>query len=222
MRTLTLLISGLLCGQIAAHAQTVNNYTGPDDGRAGTPAKTGVIGAGAIANDATYQPPTASERWRSYFIGAFGPQAILRAAAGAGISQWNDTPKEWRQGGDAYGERFGNHLAEHVMRQTMESGAAAVLHEDNRYFPSTDAGFGSRLKHAIGSVFVARNDAGQEHFAYSRFGSAVGASFISRVWQPPSENKAGDAAANFGLDIGVDVGWNVFREFCPKRLRRHL
>jgi len=181
-----------------------------------------VIGADTMASEPTYQPLTASERWRRYFIGALGPEAILRAGAGAGISQLNDTPKEWRQGSEAYGKRFGSNLAEHVIRKTMESGAAALLHEDNRYFPSTDTAFGKRLKHAVVAVFVARNDAGREHLAYSRLGSAVGASFISRIWQPPSENKPGDAADNFGLTMAVDIGWNVFREFCPKRLGRHF
>lgn len=222
MRTLSVFISGLLSWQIAATAQTINDSTGPNDGSAGRTAKTGVIGANATTNAATYEPLTASERWRGFFTGALGPQAILRTAAGAGISQWNNTPKEWRQGSEAYGERFGSHLAEHVVRITMESGAAAVLHEDNRYLPSTDTRFGARLKHAIASTFVARNEAGREHFAYSRFGSALGSAFISRIWQPPSENKAGDAAVSFGLDIAVETGWRVFREFCPKRLGRHL
>ena|SRR5215469_3464459 len=222
MRTLTFLISGLLSWQIAAQAQTINEGAVPNDTRTNGSVKTGVVGADSATNQSTYEPLTASERWRRFFIGALGPEAILRAGAGAGISQLNNTPKEWRQGSEAYGERFGSDLAEHVIRKTMESGAAAVLHEDNRYFPSTDTGFGRRLKHAVFSTFVARNDAGQEHLAYSRLGSAVGASFISRIWQPPSQNKSGDAATNFGFTMGVDVGWNVFREFCPKKLGRRL
>lgn len=222
MRTLTFLISGLLWCQFAAPAQTISDAAAPDDTRASATAKTGVVGADSATNESTYEPLTASERWRRFFIGALGPEAILRAGAGAGISQLNNTPKEWRQGSEAFGERFGSDLAEHVIRKTMESGAAAVLHEDNRYFRSTDTGFGQRLKHAVLSTFTARNDAGQEHFAYSRIGSAVGASFISRIWQPPSENKSGDAATNFGFTMGVDIGWNVFREFCPKRLGGHL
>jgi hypothetical protein len=222
MRSSALLFFGLLCWQAAAPAQTINNITAPDDGRESGSVRTGVVGARSVTNDPTYTPLTASERWRQYFIGALGPEAILRAGAGAGISHLNDTPKEWRQGSEAYGERFGSNLAEHVIRKTLESSAAALLHEDNRYFRSTDTGFGRRLKHAVLSVFVARNDAGQEHFAYSRFGSAVGASFISRAWQPPSETKSGDAATNFGLTMGVDIGWNVFKEFCPKRLGRRL
>jgi hypothetical protein len=46
-----------------------------------------------------YAPLTASERWRLYFISAYGPGAI---------AQWNDTPKEWKQGSEAFGERFGD------------------------------------------------------------------------------------------------------------------
>ncbi len=73
----------------------------------------------------------------------------------------------------------------------------------------------------VASVFVARNDAGQEHFAYSRFGSVIGSSFISRLWQPRSTNSSGDAAVSFGLTMVSDMGWNFFREFGPKRFRKH-
>ena len=63
------------------------------------------------------------------------------------------------------------------------------------------------------STFVTRNDAGHEHFAYSRFGSALGAAFISRIWQPPSRRGAGDGVNSFGVTMANDIGWNVFREF---------
>ncbi len=222
MRSLTFLVFGLMCWQTAAPAQTINRYAEPDNGRVVDTAKTGVVGATAATVAPTYSPLTASERWRMYFVSAFGPGAILRATAAAGINQWENTPKEWKQGGEAFGERLGNSLAKHVIRKTLESGAAAALHEDNRYFRSTDTGFWKRTKHAVGSVFVARNMAGQEHFAYSRFGAALGSSFISRAWQPPSETHAGDAAVSFGITMAIDMGWNVFKEFRPARLGRHF
>ena len=226
MRTLALLVSGLLSWQIAARAQAPSDVAAFNGARSRTSNKTtavrGVVGSTSATNEPTYSPLTASDRWRLYFTGAFGPGAILRAGAGAGLSQLNDTPKEWKQGSEAYGDRFGSELAEHVIRKTMEAGGTALLHEDNRYFRSTDTAFGERLKHAVVSVFVARDDAGREHFSYSRVGSALGAAFISRIWQPPSETRAGDAADNFGLTMAVDIGWNVFREFCPKRLGRHF
>lgn len=220
MRTIAVVALGWMLSQSAAPAQTTQLDTTPADSSGTSGGPTGVVGGTGVALPPEYAPLTSSERWRSYFVGAFGPEAILRAAAGGGISQWEGTPREWRGGAEAYGDRVGNIFAEHVIRKTLESGAAAALHEDNRYFRSTETGFWKRSKHAIGSVFVARNEAGRQHFAYSRFGSAVSASFISRIWQPPSLNSSGDAAMNFGITIAVDVGWNMFREFRPNRLKR--
>jgi hypothetical protein len=221
MRSSAFLILGLLCWQAAAPAQTINDNIASDVRTANGAAKTGVVGANSATNAPSYAPLTASERWRRYLVSAFGPGAILRAAAAGGIAQWENTPKEWKQGSEAFGDRFGNSLAEHVIRKTIEAGAAAALHEDNRYFKSTDTGFGKRLKHSVGSVFITHNEAGGEHFAYSRFAGAIGSSFISREWQPRSLDSSGDAAVNFGVTMALDMGWNVFKEFRPHRLGRH-
>ena len=169
-----------------------------------------------------FVPMTASERARKYILGAFGPGAILRAAASAGISQATVSPKEWGVGPQAYGDRFGNAFAKHVVREALEYGMSAALHEDNRYFRSTESGFFKRSKHALASVFVARNDAGGEHFAFSRFGSVLGSSFISRLWQPRSEDSSGDAGVSFGLTMVSDIGFNFFHEFCPRGLTKHF
>jgi hypothetical protein len=216
MRNLGLIALGLLVWQNVAPAQTNNS-----DPSAADRAATGVVGANGAVAVKEYTPLTASERWKNYLIGAFGPEALLRAAAGAGIRQWEGSPKEWGGGALAYGERVGNGYAEHIIRKTLESGAAAALHEDNRYFRSTDTGVWKRTRHAVTSVFVARNEAGQEHFAYTRFGSTLGAAFISRLWQPPSQDSSGNAMSSFGITIAADMGFNVVREFWPNRYRRH-
>ena len=169
-----------------------------------------------------YAPMTFSERARKYILGAFGPGAILRAAAGGGIAQWTETPKEWGVGPDAYGDRFGNAYAKHVIREALEFGGSLALREDNRYFRSTEIGFFKRSKHAAASAFLARNEAGEERFATSRFVSVLGSSFISRLWQPPSEDSSGDAAVSFGLTMVADVGWNFFHEFCPRTLTKRF
>src|SRR5690242_2477366 len=53
--------------------------------------------------------PTLTERKRFhlYLLSTTGPVPILAEAAGAGIGQWENTPKEWGQGWGAYGQRFG-------------------------------------------------------------------------------------------------------------------
>jgi len=220
MRSLGIVAFGLVLWQSQAAAQTANREMPP----AGTPAvgtgTNGTVGWDGTANTPEFTPLTTSERVRMYLMSTFGPGAILKAAASGGIAQWSNTPKEWRGGAEAYGERVGNAFAQQVIRKTLEYGAAGALREDNRYFRSTESGFWKRTKHAVGSTFVARNDAGREHFAYTRFGSALGTAFISRIWQPPSKNTSGDAAENFGITMASDIGWNIFREFRPKHLRR--
>jgi len=180
------------------------------------------IGAGAKPQRPEFIPLTASERARKYIVGAFGPGALVRAAAGGAIAQSSPAPKEWGGGAEAYADRVGNVLAQHVIREALEFGGSAVLKEDNRYFRSAKTGFFKRSTHAMASLFVARDDAGGEHFAYSRFGAVVGSSFISRIWQPRSRDSSGDAAVSFGITMVSDLGWNCFKEFCPRGLKRRF
>ncbi len=224
MRSFLWIAFGALLLQGSAPAQTA----GPDTEVADVPTSTdGTVDSGTGAPTITPQefvPMTMSERSRYYLIKAFGPGAILRSAASGGFSQLTNTPKEWHQGAQAYGDRVGSAMAEHVTREALEFGGSVALHEDNRYVHSTDTGFVKRTKHAVASVFVARNDAGSEHFAYSRFGAVLGSSFISRLGEPRSEDSAGDAMVSFGVTMASDVGWNVVKEFAPaitKHFRKH-
>ena len=169
---------------------------------------------------AEFAPMTRSERLGHYLVGLVDGEAILRAAASAGIRQAENSPKEWGGGAEAYGERVGNGFAEHVINRTVQYGMAAALHEDNRYFVSGQTGFFRRTKYAIKSTLLARHDNGNQYFSFSRIGGAASAGFISRLWQPRSTNSAGDGAESFGITMASDVGFNVFREFWPDLKRR--
>ena len=220
MRDISLIACGLLAWQVAMPAQTSNLTDPTADRNASSESATGVV-SDATANTAPdYSPLTASERWRIYLMSTFGPGAIARAVAIGGIDQARGTPKEWRGGAEAFGERIGNSFAEHGVRKTLESGAAALLHEDNRYFRSTDTGFFKRSRHAVVSAFLARNTTGQEVFSFSRVGGTAGASFIWRIWQPRSQATYGDAAVNFGVNMAAHMGWNLVKEFQPRKTQR--
>jgi len=184
--------------------------------------ETASASAATVEAKPEYVPMTFSERARKYIVGAFGPGAVFVAAGAGGIAQLTNTPKEWRQGAEAFGDRAGSTFAQNVIRQALEFGGSTVLRQDNRYFRSTESGFGKRSKHAIASVFVARTEGGGREFAYSRFGAVLGAAFLSRIWQPRSQDGAGDAAVSFGLNMAADIGLNLVHEFCPRPLRRRF
>ena len=103
----------------------------------------------------------------------------------------------------------------------MMFGASSVLHEDNRYIPSERSAFGPRLKYAIASSFLARRDDGTRRVSISRLRSYLATAFISREWQPPSNNSTQSAMTSFGTAMGTSVGFNVAREFFPKVFRSH-
>jgi len=169
---------------------------------------------------AEFAPMTSSERLRNYLVGLADGESIVRAAAAAGINQAKGNPKEWGGGAEGFGERVGDAYAQHAIHRTLQYGISAALHEDNRYFVSGQTGFLKRTKYAIKSTLLARHDNGDQYFSFSRFGSAAGAAFISRAWQPRSTTSAGDGAVTFGITMASDVGFNVFREFWPDLKRR--
>jgi len=168
-----------------------------------------------------FRPMSQAERLRYYFKSTFTVESVLSSAAGAGISQWENSPSEWGQGAEGYARRLGNSYAVHIMQGTLMYGSSSILHEDNRYIPSGETAFGRRLKYSIASSFLARKDDGARRLSYSRLGSYLAAAFISREWQPHSRNGAQNAVQSFEVAIGSKVGFNVAREFLPKVFRRH-
>lgn len=163
---------------------------------------------------------TSHERLGNYVSGLVSYETILASAAGGGLTQATNTPKEWGGGAEAYGKRVGDIFAQCAISGTLEYGISAALHEDNRYFASGDTGFLRRAKYAVMSALLARHDDGSRSLSFSRIGGAAGASFISREWQPRSTNSAGDGAVAFGFNIGSQAGFNIFREFWPDMKRR--
>lgn len=163
-----------------------------------------------------FRPLTQAERTRLYLKGVLSPWGVLYGATRAGMHQsWNGPP-EWGRGAQGYGQRFGDSYGQYWARRTFEFGIASALHEDNRYFRSGKHGFWRRTKYAVASGLLARHDDGKCSLSISRLGAIAGVAFISRTWQPPSTNSAGDAAVSFGVTMGSDVGLGVFKEFLPE------
>ena len=190
------------------------------------PTTTEVGGPGTTASEspdsstaAVYTPMTQGERTKYYLAHTFSAESVLRSATGAAILQGLNTPSEWGQGAEGYGLRFANSWGQHFIRSTFMFGASSVLHEDNRYFQSGKSGFWPRFKYAVASTFLAARDDGTRRLSFSRIGSYTATAFLSREWQPPSTRGPESAANALGVALGVEIGFNVAREFFPKILR---
>jgi len=164
-----------------------------------------------------YKPLTEGDRLRLYLKGLSSPFSIVGSAASAGIGQWGDKPERWKQGATGYGYRFASSYAQHITQETLQFGLSSLLQEDNRYFASGESTRGTRVKYAIESTFLARRNDGTRRFSFSRILAMAGASFISRSWQPHDTSKLHSAGVNFATSVGVAVGFNVAREFWPRK-----
>jgi hypothetical protein len=185
-------------------------------GRVSTAQTADAAAATTPPNPPSYVPMTASERFTTYLRQDVSLTSFVSSAASAGIGQWRDRPKEWKQGGEGFGLRYGSAFAQHITRETLTYGASSLLHEDNRYFASRRTGFGSRLEYALASTFLARHDDGTQHFSFSGIGGIGGAALISRAWQPHSTSTMRNAGISSAISIGVKAGFNVGREFVPR------
>lgn len=165
---------------------------------------------------------TGSLRLHNYLYNLVSPLAVIGSAASAGIGQWRDVPGQWKQGGAGYGRRFASAMAQHIAGQTILSGAAALLKEDTRYVPSPQAGFRRRLEYALLSTVSARGPDGLRRLSLPKISAFVGAAIVSRAWQPPSTAEPHNALSSLGASLSVAAGFNVLREFLPRRFRTWL
>jgi len=196
----------LLLGNGSGHAQSSTDSSGANR-----------IAPSAAAWRLSYTPLTEKDRLKQYFKSTFNPVAFVRSAAAAGIGQWRDTPREWREGERGYRFRYESAFGEHIVKETLQFAGSNILQEDNRFIPSGESGFGTRLKYGISSAFMARHNDGSRHVSISKIAAFAGAALISRRWQPPSTGKLESAEVNLASMWGAAVGFDVLKEFWPRR-----
>ena len=162
-----------------------------------------------------FRPLTQPERSHLYLETMINPFGYIKAGFSAGIDQWSDKPPEWGQGASGYGKRYVNILGQYSIQRTVTFGLSSALHEDNRYFNSGKKEFWPRIGYALSSGILARHDDGSRHISISQLGGVAAGAFLSRSWQPRSQNSAADGAASFGITMGSNMGFGVVKEFLP-------
>jgi len=156
----------------------------------------------------------------------YGPLAVVGLAAYAGILQEMNSPKEWGQGGDAYGTRVASTAACSGIHGVLAFGMDSALHQDPRYYRSGGTGFWRRTAHAIRGTILTRTDAGGETLSTWRIGSAYGSAFLSNLWYPDRLDNAHLGFIQGSMTLGFDLAKNLGAEFWPdiksKVLRRKV
>ena len=153
---------------------------------------------------------------------AVGPMALVRSAAGAGISHLQNTPSEWGQGSVGYGRRVASAFGGHIVKTAIKYPLARLFHEEFGYRRSGKQGFKARLMYAlIATVYVHKTDSARLTIAKSEIAGSLGSGLISRLWQPASTRAISHGFMSAGIGLAADAGGNVFREFWPEIRHSH-
>jgi hypothetical protein len=137
-------------------------------------------GSGKVA------PLTTGQKFKVVARGAFDKVQIPWYLSLAAISQAENSEPGYGQGWEGYGKRFASAFADGAIENFMTSAVfPSLLHQDPRFFQSSEGGFAHRAGYAISRIFVTRSDSGHSQFNYSEiFGSALAAAISTNTYHP--------------------------------------
>lgn len=170
---------------------------------------------GLLRDTLTAKRLTPHEKFEYRVVEQFGIRGFLGTAISAGIAQGLDVPEAWQSHWGGYGKRYASGFGVGMSRQVFALGLDDILHEDPRYFPSSQPGFGPRLVNVLKQVLIAKKDDGYATVASSRIISAFGAGFLANSWQPKGNGSAADGAERGGLSLVGDAAFFFLQEFVP-------
>src|SRR5437899_10451015 len=108
-------------------------------------------------------PLSVKQKFELFADESVAPSRFLSSAAGAGISQAQNSLDGYGQGMGGYGKRFGSSMATAASTNFFGTFViSSALHRDPRYFPSLHGGFGHRPGCAVRRIVVSGRDEGTE------------------------------------------------------------
>jgi hypothetical protein len=159
---------------------------------------------------------SAGEKFKYATLDTFDYFVYPYIGAQAAIAQAQNSPKEYKQGWEAYGLRYGQAFGDNGIGNYMTEAVFPIfLHQDPRYYQLGHGGFWHRTYYALSRVVITRGDSGNAEINFSEIcGNAANAA-ISRSYHVDSERNAGDATITWWTQIGWDAAANFSKEFWP-------
>ena len=129
----------------------------------------------------------------------------------------------WGRGVDGFTNHLTASFTQRVVTYGLQSGAAAALHEDVRYRPSTSSNVWKRTAHALTSTVILETPRGND-IAFANIVAAVGSGIAIDTYHPGREIADRPGAWNLAaLNLLGFAQGNLWTEFKPdiKHLVRH-
>lgn len=161
-------------------------------------------------------PQTVKDKFVTASEDSFDYSAFVLPILLAGRDQYENSTPEFHQGAAGFGRYFWHEYTDQTIENMMvEFIVPSVTHEDTRYYTLGHGGFLKRSGYALSRVVVTRTDSDHRTFNFSEVGGALGAAGISNLYYPRPERTLSNTMDKWGLNVGIDAGTFVLREFWP-------
>ncbi len=164
-----------------------------------------------------YVRPDADKRLETYIRNVAGPIALTRYAATAGLLTLRNSPKEWGDKSDGYAKRFANVAAKSFVRNTTVYALDELLKVDSTFYLSRDRSPAARLRNSIFSAVTTRDRRGRRVIGIPQLAGSFLSEVTSSVGWYPSRYDQDHGLKGGAISIGINAGFNIFREFILKR-----
>ena len=122
------------------------------------------------------------QRVQHYVHRTYSWQRLTLLAVDTSIDHLFDEPREWGRAPASFSYRYSAGFGRRVVRNSIELGVGAALHEDTRFQPSQGRSFLGRVRHAATNAFLTSGE--HPRLAYSRLAATTGGILIASHWYP--------------------------------------
>jgi len=167
----------------------------------------------------TSQHLSFSDKFTIYAHQTFGPPAVVFPAFAAGMGMANPRnhyPRDWKDGGGAFGRLYGDSIAMTTSGRTARFLTGVALHEDPRYLRSNSKNPLMRAMHAVAFTFIDKTDSGRNTIAFSNFAGAAAGGFVGNAYLPHGYNDLTHAEQRMTIQFASIAIQNIAAEFQPE------
>jgi hypothetical protein len=193
--------------------------TPPSDAKKRTASSATADQSSTVGDPASSSPLNIKGKLRYFAVESFRPGIYPVAAFYDGLTMANPPkayPPEWRQGFPGFARNYGDFMASWASVQGGKFVAASILHEDPRYFISTNKNFFARVANAVRYAVIDRSDSGHPRLAVANLAGAFAGGFVGNAYLPDPYANASHGLSRSALALTGFVTSNLADEFQPE------
>jgi hypothetical protein len=162
-------------------------------------------------------PMTTDEKFRLFVNQSISPPYIIMPLITSAYNQARNVPKEYGQGWNAYGNRYGESIARASSNSFFSTFLLpSMLREDPRFFPQNRPSLWGSVKYSALRLFVTRTNSGRDTFNTSGILGTFMSESLANAYLPASQQTAGKTFERVGTDLIWRFAGNMFKNYWPE------